>query len=201
MGRGGLRLGAGRPGWRSKAEHHRSVDVRRFATEDMLRPGFWNWVWRDATSGEQTGSIAVHGEFQRLVLAYQVGGEAFRCTVPIIKTACGFGGARPWFSCPRCTRPVALLYLCSKRFACRECQRLSYASQADDFCGRTWRKQWRIEARLGPNWQRPKHMHRRTYERLLQEIVDCEERREVWLADAMARLMPGANFGSASRAR
>ena len=191
MGTGGSRSGAGRPGWRPKAEQHRNLDVRRFAAENMLRPGSWSWVWKDGTTGVELASIGVRGGVDRMTLSYQVDGEAVSCLVDIVKTECGFGGARPWFSCPRCARRVARLYMRAKYFACRHCQRLSYASQADDACGRTWRKQRRIEARLDENGQRPKHMHWRTYQRLLRGIIDCEEQREQWLAGAVARLMGG----------
>jgi len=191
MGTGGARNWAGRPGWRPKAEHHRSLDVRRFAAENMLRPGAWTWSWRDSETQQEVASISIIGAVGRLTLAYTADGEAIRTEVAIARTACGFGGARPWFQCPRCGSRVAKLYLRSKRFACRHCHRMSYASQSNDICGRTWGKQRKLEARLGANWQRPKHMHHKTYARLLAAILTCEQARDDWLAGAMVRLMGG----------
>jgi hypothetical protein len=188
MGTGGTRYGAGRPGWRVKAEHCRSLDVRRFAKENMLQLGAWSWIWRDPDTQKETASISVYGGADRIVLSYSANGESIRTEVPITKTACGFGGARPWFQCPRCSRRVGKLYLRGSRFACRTCQQLSYASQAEDACGRTWRKQNRLEAQLGPYWQRPKYMHQTTRTRLLAAIWECEERREDLLAGYLARL-------------
>jgi len=189
--RGGSRWGAGRPGWRQKAENCRSVDVRRFAAENMLRPGLWSWSWRDAETKEVVASITVMGGEEHMALSYRVGEESFRAEVPIMKTACNYGGDRPWFSCPHCRRRVAKLYLKAKHFACRHCHRLNYASQAADPCGRTWRKQNRLQARLDPNWQRPKHMHLATYNRLIEAILACEQERDALIAEALGRLMLG----------
>jgi hypothetical protein len=94
---------------------------------------------------------------------------------------CNFGGARPWFQCPRCARQVAQLYMRAGRFACRHCQRVAYSSQAEDVLDRTWRKQQRLEAKLGEYWRRPKGMRLRTYERLIDGVADCDERREAAL--------------------
>ncbi|MBT9458569.1 MAG: hypothetical protein IV097_18250 [Burkholderiaceae bacterium] len=68
---------------------------------------------------------------------------------------------------------------------------MSYASQSNDICGRTWGKQRKLEAQLEANWQRPKHMHHKTYARLLAAILACEQARDDWLAGAMVRLMGG----------
>lgn len=38
----------------------------------------------------------------------------------------------------------------------KQCQRVSYSSQSGDLIDRTWRKQQKLEARLGANWTRPK---------------------------------------------
>lgn len=191
MGKGGSRLGAGRPGRYSKTDRHRSIDVRRFAAENMLRLGMWSWHWRDGTTGEEQASISVIGRPDSLVLAYETAGEAIRTTVHIERTPCRLGGSRPWFSCPHCGRRVAVLYMRSKHFACRHCHRLAYGSQAADKCGRSWRKQRKLEARLGPNWQRPKHMHAKTYAKLMEALMDCERQRDEWLAATVMRLMGG----------
>ena len=84
--------------------------------------------------------------------------------------------------CPRCGRRVAKLYLRSRYFECRYCHRLSYASQSDDAMGRAWRKQYKVEAKLGEHWQRPKFMHHSTHEKLMGVILQCEEQRDRALA-------------------
>lgn len=187
-----MRWGAGRPGYRAKAEQLQRVDVREWARRGYLRgPCSFSWSWN--RGGEPSGSIgvAVHGP-DALTLRYTFTVDkvardvAERLTV--VNTPCAYGGARPWFSCPRCARRVALLYLRGGYFACRLCKRVAYSSQSDDDLDRLWRRQGKIEKRLGANWQRPKGMRLRTYDRLFAELLDCEERRDAALADAMVGL-------------
>ena len=86
-----------------------------------------------------------------------------------------------------------MLFLRAGRFACRHCQRIAYGSQSGDLCDRAWRKQAKVEAKLGPNWARPKGMHSTTCERLVSIILECEERRDAALSgylDAMLRRSP-----------
>lgn len=187
MGTGGMRWGAGRPGWHVKAEHCRSIDARRWAREAILpgaRSGGWAW-WVD---GEKTGSISYASDGHALTLSYSLSGEPIRQRVPILTSACTYGGRRYWFGCPRCGRRVAVLYLRNLGFGCRHCCRVAYASQSEDALGRAWRKQAKIERKLGDGWTRPKGMRQATYDRMLAAIRDCEERRDAALVLALARL-------------
>lgn len=187
MAKGGSRFGAGRPGWRGKVEHCRSIDIRRFQREDMLRPGSWSWVWRDAYSGEVASSIGVIGEAMHLTLSYTTEGASIKDRIDITRTPCKLGGARAWFHCPQCRARVAKLHLRGGRFACRTCQRLAYTSQSEDLLGRLWRKQAKIEAQLGQDWLRPKHMHHRTHERLRRRLWDLEAARDEAFALAVCK--------------
>ncbi len=110
MGTGGTRYGAGRPAWKAKAEHCRSVDVRRFAAENMLRDGAWTWQWCDPDTGDVRSSITVYGRSDRITLAFSIEGTPLRTELPILRTACNYGGSRPWFACPCCGRRVALVF-------------------------------------------------------------------------------------------
>jgi hypothetical protein len=51
-----------------------------------------------------------------------------------------------------------------------------------------WRRQAKIERRLGDNWRTPKGMRHGTYDRLIAELIDCEDRREHALAGMLAKL-------------
>ena len=188
MAKGGLRYGAGRPGWHGKVEHCRSIDIRRFQREDMLKPGSWAWQWRDSESQEVVASIGIIGSVNHMTLDYSANGVAIREHINITRTACKLGGNRAWFQRPRCQSRVAKLHLRGGRFACRPCQRLAYSSQSEDICGRSWRKQSKLEARLGPNWRKPKGMHHATRERLMERIWQCEEIRENALAAYVERI-------------
>lgn len=191
MGRGGSRFGAGRPGLHPKVERHYSLDVRRLAADNMLRTGEWSLVWRDALTNEKEAGITIFGGGHCITLAYSISGEPVRTEVSIVKAACGFGGERPWFACPRCHRRVAKLYLRSKRFACRHCHGLRYSSQSGDICGTASRKLRKLEARLGPDWQRPRYMHFKTYMRLMHAILDCQRKRSAWFDTSIANLNEG----------
>lgn len=199
MGRGGARFGAGRPAYKIKGEQLHRVDVRLWARQGLLTGRrFFSWSWN--RGGEPTGSIGVSvSRCEALKLEYSVtyNGERRNINdrVALIYKPCNFGGARPWFQCPRCTRQVAQLYMRAGRFACRHCQRVAYSSQSEDVMARTWREQQRIETRLGDDWQRPKGMRQRTYERLMDRLADCEQRRDDAFCVAATRLF-GGNFPS-----
>jgi hypothetical protein len=153
------------------------------------------WSWH--RGGDPAGSIGVWVDsLHALTLRYSVNKNGDRRDVAqrvnLLQTSCPYGGARQWFACPCCSRRVALLYLRWGRFACRQCQRVAYASQSEDVLGRMWRKQSKIEARLGEYWRRPKGMRRRTYARLLAVVTECERRRD----DAL-EVLAGRLFGTA----
>jgi hypothetical protein len=194
MSRGGMRWNAGRPGYRAKAEHLCRVDVRQWARLGYLREGCifsWRWTVGDEPAGAI--SVRVHSP-DALTLDYTFGPGSDNPRivaehVSIERTACPYGSTRPWFSCPRCAQRVAVLYLRRGYFACRHCQRVAYSSQSDDQLDRMWRRQQKIEKRLGGSWRRPKGMRKATYDRLFAKLVDCEERREDAFASAVARLM------------
>lgn len=193
MGTGGMRFGAGRPGYRAKAEQLQRVDVRLWHRGGYLRSGrSFSWSWH--RGGEPTGSIGVRvHDAQSLTLQYMTGGDGERRdgtqTIRLARTACGFGNTRSWFVCPLCHRRAGLLFLRWGRFACRHCQRVAYTIQSCDRLDALWRKQAKIEARLLENWKRPKGMRTHTYSRLVDQLCELEERRDGALAIALERLM------------
>jgi hypothetical protein len=101
-------------------------------------------------------------------------------TVPIVYTTCHFGGWRPWFTCPgsRCGgHRVGKLYLGNRHFFCRHCYGLRYGCQLEREWDRMLRRREKLERRLADDgWSRPKGMHRRTYDRLADELVSIEDR-------------------------
>lgn len=190
MGRGGTRIGAGRPAMRVKAEHCMRIDVREWHRRGLLRPGgSGGWSWRNEGTGETVGSIGYRIEPDSVVLDYSIDGAPSAQRVALPRSPCNFGGSRPWFVCPVRKERVAVLYLRGGRFACRHCQRVAYASQSDDVLGRTWRAQAKLEARLGQHMRRPKGMHRSTCAKLWSGIEACEERRESALGDFLASFL------------
>lgn len=192
MSRGGSRWGAGRPGTRVKAEYLQRVDVREWARRGRLNgAGSFSWSWH--RGGEPSGSIGVWVDSPDTLTfryALTVNGEqqSIAQKVNLTRTPCPLGGIRQWFSCPRCARRVALLYLRGGRFACRHCQHVAHASQSEDALARLWRKQSKIEARLGEHWRRPKGMRRGTYEALLAALVVLDDKRECAIEVLVGRL-------------
>jgi hypothetical protein len=187
MPKGGMGWGAGRPGWRLKAEHCHRIDVREWHRRGTLCAGYsGGWSWR--VGDEPAGSIGYLVGVNRVTLEYAINGVATNEAIQLDRTACNYGGSRPWFRCPRCACRVAVLYLRAGRFACRSCQRVAYTSQSEDGCARSWRRQAKLEARLEPCWRRPKGMHRRTRERLIEGIFACEDFREDAVASYLTRV-------------
>ena len=193
MSRGGARWGAGRPGTKAIGENLQRVDVRLWARRGYLdRPGYFVWTWR--RGGEPSGAVSVwvtppHEVTLKFVLTVNGVKQTLTNRIGLVNEPCRFGGSRAWFTCPCCGRRVALLYLRHLRFACRHCQRVAYASQSEDELGRLWRKQSRLEARLGDHWTRPKGMRLRTYERLSRAVMECEQRREAAWSVVASRLL------------
>lgn len=183
----------GHAGVRRTTEDLRSIDVPWMKRQGMLTPGAVRsitWMRR----GRVTSSIDVTAEPGRIILSYRRKGAdgAWQDTasypVQLTTTPCHLGGARQWFVCPTqgCGRRVGVLYA-SRVFACRHCCDLAYPSQREDAADRAGRKANRIRRRLGwlegvPNglrWEKPKGMHRATFERLchlhdglFQQVID-----------------------------
>ncbi|MES2189139.1 MAG: hypothetical protein V4454_03390 [Pseudomonadota bacterium] len=188
-----MRYGAGRPSYKVKAEHLLRVEIGRWHRGGYLHAGrSFTWSWH--RGDEPTGNIGVlvHGA-NSLALQYMVGSDDQRRdgsqTIWLAYTACNYGKSRPWFVCPVCQRRAGVLYMRAGRFACRHCQRVAYSSQSSDTLDRLWRKQAKIEARLGKCWSRPNGMRLRTFHDLRQKIFLLEERRENALAVFAAKLL------------
>lgn len=185
--RGGMRLGAGRPGWKCCVGSRLRLDVRALARSKVLERGSrFTWAWR--TNGEVTSSMGGRvNDDTELLLDYAVNGVPVAARIQLTKTACNYGGERVWFLCPRCSRRKAVLYMSGGRWTCACCANLAYASQSMDAVGRAWNKQNKIERRLAGGtgewngWQKPKGMHQKTFDRLLGSIDDLEDLRDAAL--------------------
>ena len=146
-----------------------SIDVRmlnraRLFTDDLQRVRFGlRWP-------HLSGMVAY-----RYRLELQFGCETFPQSVRVSWTPCQFGGERPWFHCPGCSRRIAKLYWGGeqRRYRCRQCfGSPPYGSQTKSAAGRRLYAAWKLRQRLGsysvndPMPKRPLRMQRRTYNRL-----------------------------------
>ena len=184
--------GSGRTGWKGKVESCRSLDVNRLNKEGCLRPGYRaSLAW--TADGEQVASIGLRATADRLILNYRVGRNGEDWTdveeaVPLARSPCRFGGMRTYFVCPGekngrpCLRRVSKLYRGGQYFLCRHCYDLAYASQSEApplpapcAVPTNARSPWAENPGPLSLPPKPKGMHRRTYERYLDEIDAAEE--------------------------
>lgn len=190
-----------RYGTRSTPDEMRSIDVRRWAREGMLRPGYrggWQWT----VNGREVGSIHMCAETDRVVLTYRQRSGAGewkneKYPVYLARTPCHLGGSRCWFICPAvgCRRRVAILYG-GAIFACRRCHRLAYDSTREDAGDRATRRADRLRMRLGwepgilnGNGPKPKWMRWRTFDRLVERHDQYVHRS--WVGIAVKLRMTG----------
>ena len=203
MPRGGMRYGAGRPGWHRKAEVSLSLDVRRLARMDCLRPGTsYGWTWRDGY-GDVVGNARITvPDTCRVLLSYRwtpYGGESQHvcCNVPLCRTPCNYGASRVWFRCPRCDQRCALIYFGAPggQYGCRRCSRVAYTSQSETRIDRLHRKLQKLENRMAGgvehwDWRRPKGMHQITYERTVERYLAIVEAQDLEIEHRLTRMFP-----------
>jgi hypothetical protein len=187
-------MSIGRFRYRINCENCLCLDVRQLHREGRLLtlqsfPMAWN------IDDKPYGGIQVQTGSDGVILRFQCKGlessewKLVEQNVPITWTGCALGGRRPWFVCnsednsgTRCSRRAAKIYLGAYPvFACRCCQGLTYASQKQTPHLRLISKAMKIRMRLGgsPNLfdpfpDRPKGLHRKTYERL-RKIHDAAD--------------------------
>jgi len=175
--------------WNSKAttDECRSLDIRRFHRERLLKPGYrFSWSWRRAERKVASIDVLVYRDHLILSYRYRRSGEEWedvREPVPLQWTPCNFGGEKSWFICPGagCGRRVAVLYKPNRYFLCRHCYDLAYQSQRDNKVYRALHRAQDIRRRLGgsanmmePFPKKPKGMHWSTYDPLWWEHHEAE---------------------------
>lgn len=150
------------------------LDIRKITRTGLLVPGSsFSWQW--TVNDREVASIRIRVDWQSLVLSYRIKstGEVVEQRVQTQASPCHLGGQRHWFTCPRCSKRVAVLYAPGRYFACRECGGLGYATQKEGAGDRASTKADKLRKRLG--WPpgilngdggKPKGMHWKTYLRL-----------------------------------
>lgn len=161
------------------------IDIRWMKKQRYLQPGcFGKLSW--TSRGKPSGSIGFKMEENKMILKYnhRSRGEDWEAVEQIIqfdKTPCNYGGYRKWFLCPKCYKRVAILYGAGKYFLCRHCHDLTYDSCNTSPLQRIFDRANKLKESLGghaglsyPIPDRPKGMHRTTYNRILDEIYRLE---------------------------
>ncbi len=150
------------------------LDIRMIVRKGMLVSGN-SLTWRWLKNGQEVASISIRLGPHDMVLSYcrKRSGEVVEQQVQVETSPCHLGGRRHWFTCPRCSKRVAVLYVPVRYFACRRCGGLGYATQREGAGDRAATKADKIRKRLG--WEdgilngggcKPKGMHWKTYYRL-----------------------------------
>ena len=188
MGTGGARYGAGRPGHRLKAEHTLKVDMRIWRRLGYLVNGN-SFAWQWSRGGEVTANIGVTVGAGSIRLGYAVQGQDASQTIRTTTTPCRYGGARMWFECPCCCGRAVVLFMRSGRFACRQCQKVSYSSQSGSAHDRGNVQYHQLAAIIKagkPKWQRWA-----TFERLEDRFERVNEQVNRSLMTLIQRLQAG----------
>jgi hypothetical protein len=101
------------------------LDVRYLARNGYLEQGSRKAMgWK--VQGEFCGSAFVTAGASAIDVVGDKG-QTGRVgdSIEIERTPCTYGGARPWFQCPECSRRCAVLFL-NQNFVCRMCRGVLY---------------------------------------------------------------------------
>ena len=165
-----------RSSYSGKAETNDSMplDIRKISRNGLLVPGnSFSWQW--LVCKREVASLNIRVDLQSMVLSYRMKStdELVEQRVQTQTSPCNLGGQRHWFTCPRCSKRVAVLYAPGRYFACRLCGGLGYATQKEGVGDRAMTKADRLRKRLG--WPagiahgdggKPKGMHWKTFLKL-----------------------------------
>jgi len=150
---------------------------------DLCKMGALKGEW---TTFRPIGSLRWPAIRQIRAARYRVQLELHNQTLPqqirISWTPCHLGGWRPWMHCPYCEKRVAKLLKGMGGYFCRACLgNPLYASQAKSSHGRRHFELCKIRLQLNGNAsplepfpERPRGMHRKTYERLKARALNLE---------------------------
>ena len=122
------------------------------------------------------------GNAKYIEVSYSYRSKPYQYSIQLSKTACHYGNYRYWWLCPKCSKRVSVLY-CAGSYVCRHCIGANYHSQLQQPVDRIYSKLNALRERLG--WQvgiihgigeRPKGKHHSTYERLINEYEQLEQK-------------------------
>jgi len=189
---GGHASGRYRTRNRGSIEQALRLDMASLRRMGFVRPGAsvsgsQHWTRR----GEPAGSISLKVDLSSLddahaVLTYTANGTPTVQRVQLAVTPCRFGGHRFYWLCPVSGRRCTVLAYAVGRFASRQAQRLTYATQSADALDRLRLARDKAEARaFGRNGHsRPRGGNR---ERLLERWIELDAAWEGLVAATITR--------------
>ncbi len=170
-----------------------TLDLFKLIREKTIIPGQYvagTLTWRSVRTGEKTASIGCEANMLNpysawMRLHYSNDGKPMDYKVRLTVTRPYYGGVRWWFICPANGSRVAKLHSPpgGDLFASRTAYRLGYQSQQESPMFRYLSQAQNIRERLGgstciDDWypEKPKGMHRKTYEKLRAKGLRYERR-------------------------
>jgi len=169
-------------------DRHPSIDVREWYRDGLLKQDqqFRN-SWHSEGLEEAAVSVRSFGRYLTISRLTKDDNDCeqagYEVLVSVSQTACNYGGTRPWFLCPKCSKRVAVLYL-ADCLACRHCTSLRYRCQCEAKYMRYVRRAKKLDLQLGGSGVmglvrgRPKGMHWSTYRQLADEFNEL--RTKAW---------------------
>jgi len=151
------------------------LDIRELHRAGLIPGKTLEVTWSRGWSASSVAVSLIDFDNARII-SRSPNGRPFSEPVALERTACNYGGARPWWLCPDCGRRCALLYLVGERFRCRCCGELTYTTSQSSRWIRSTRKSIKLGRRIGVEAGarrvfKPPGMHWRTFERLVAEYT------------------------------
>lgn len=179
MGKGGSRLGAGRPAHRLKAENTATLDVAYLARHGHLDAGNWKRLyWRQCGEVQLVALVKAFDDHITVDIGLSTQ------WIGLTQTPCHLGGYRRWFVCPRCDRRMGFLYMRHGRFACRHCQKIAYQSQSGDSEDRLRWQYHNLQHKIGNLKLQPPRSRRR----IRDTFAETAWRYDMILDEALRRI-------------
>ncbi len=201
--------GSGRSHETAKLDEGLQLNINKLKRDGMLDFNTWrsgSLKWTRVSTGEETASIGYETNtldpedmWMRVHYThtsyYDDEPHQIDYKIRLETTQPNYGGKRLWFICPVTQKRAAVLFkpAGSKRFASRYAFNLKYQSQSRSAHDRAIDRMWTLKNRLGGDdyWCKPKGMHWKTFERIVQAIHEAEEVCDGYLAQFVMR-----RFGS-----
>lgn len=187
-------FGSGRYGWHTTVEQGLTLDIKGLLRWHLIEPGSrtsGTLMWSDPATGKQRAVMGFEASLEDRRAAWMRLGPDLAQEIPIVTTACQFGGLRWWWWCHQLGGRVAKLHRPpgETMFAARQFYGLTYRSQRLSPLDRCSEQQRRIYRKLRASYEhsgddlppRPKGMRRRRYGRLIAELYEAVELCEAML--------------------
>lgn len=158
------------------------IDIRDFKKQGLTYDAELTGTMSIRRNGQETDSISIAINAYLLILRYLYKSsedkvKRIRQEIKLDWLKCHYGGQRVYFICPQCGKRVESLYMIHEYFSCRTCCNLIYKSQQEDRADRLLRKVRKIRRKLDADdnlwsiiWNKPKGMHHKTFDRLVEQV-------------------------------